>query len=250
MSDSMGRVAAGDAAMEWFNALLQKNVLDRQRWKSRDDLRDAIIHWVEHTYNRRRRQRRLGRLTTFNPVCNTRRTIAVNNPLSPVSSTPSDRGASNQLLGPLTHLGRLSYCRHATRHRHQPVPVVSSSRSHGCDPFRHDPSSRGRSDHATHTKFRHPYQVSMMGRFLPALAAAGGAACRMTVIYRLVSAGSITSSISKCDAMLTALPTSYIRSVICWTVRSRSSGSSVTAIYIRAEHPDTPLSSQVLDRKY
>ena len=65
LSGSMGRVAAaGDnAAMESFNSLLQKNVLDRHRWKTRDDLRYAIIHWVEHTYNRRRRQRRLGRLT-------------------------------------------------------------------------------------------------------------------------------------------------------------------------------------------
>jgi len=65
LSGSMGRVAAaGDnAAMESFNSLLQKNVLNRQQWKTRDDLRYAIIHWVEHTYNRRRRQRRLGRLT-------------------------------------------------------------------------------------------------------------------------------------------------------------------------------------------
>ena len=65
LSGSMGRVAAaGDnAAMESFNALLQKNVLDRQQWKTRDDLRYAIIYWIEHTYNRRRRQRRLGRLT-------------------------------------------------------------------------------------------------------------------------------------------------------------------------------------------
>jgi putative transposase len=61
----MGRVAAaGDnAAMESFNALLQKNVLDQQRWRTREELRYAIIHWIEHTYNRRRRQRRLGRLT-------------------------------------------------------------------------------------------------------------------------------------------------------------------------------------------
>jgi putative transposase len=65
LSGSMGRVAsAGDnAAMESFNALLQKNVLNRRRWRSRSELRYAIIHWIEHTYNRRRRQRRLGRLT-------------------------------------------------------------------------------------------------------------------------------------------------------------------------------------------
>lgn len=62
---SMGRVgAAGDnAAMESFFALLQKNVLDRQRWSTREDLRIAIVTWIERTYHRRRRQARLGRLT-------------------------------------------------------------------------------------------------------------------------------------------------------------------------------------------
>lgn len=62
---SMGRVgAAGDnAAMESFFAVLQKNVLDRHRWDSRDELRAAIIYWIERTYHRRRRQRRLGKLT-------------------------------------------------------------------------------------------------------------------------------------------------------------------------------------------
>ena len=62
---SMGRVGAcGDnAAMESFFALLQKNVLDRQRWATREELRLEIIIWIEATYHRRRRQRRLGRLT-------------------------------------------------------------------------------------------------------------------------------------------------------------------------------------------
>ena len=62
---SMGRVgAAGDnAAMESFFALLQRNVLDRQRWSTRHELRLAIITWIERTYHRRRRQRRLGKLT-------------------------------------------------------------------------------------------------------------------------------------------------------------------------------------------
>jgi len=65
LTGSMGRVGAcGDnAAMESFFALLQKNVLDRQRWNSREQLRLAIITWIERTYHRRRRQRRLGRLT-------------------------------------------------------------------------------------------------------------------------------------------------------------------------------------------
>jgi putative transposase len=65
LTGSMGRVGAcGDnAAMESFFALLQKNVLDRHRWDSREQLRLAIITWIERTYHRRRRQRRLGRLT-------------------------------------------------------------------------------------------------------------------------------------------------------------------------------------------
>jgi putative transposase len=62
---SMGRVGAcGDnAAMESFFALLQKNVLDRRRWHTRDQLRLAIVTWIERTYHRRRRQRALGKLT-------------------------------------------------------------------------------------------------------------------------------------------------------------------------------------------
>ncbi len=61
----MGQVgAAGDnAAMESFSGLLQNNVLDRQRWTSRQQLRIAIITWIERTYHRRRRRTRLGRLT-------------------------------------------------------------------------------------------------------------------------------------------------------------------------------------------
>jgi transposase InsO family protein len=46
-----------------FFSLLQKNVLDRQRWSTRADLRLAIVTWIEKTYHRKRRQRRLGRLT-------------------------------------------------------------------------------------------------------------------------------------------------------------------------------------------
>jgi putative transposase len=62
---SMGRVgAAGDnAAMESFFALLQKNVLDQRSWATRQQLRLAIVTWIEASYHRRRRQRALGRLT-------------------------------------------------------------------------------------------------------------------------------------------------------------------------------------------
>ena len=65
LTGSMGRVSsAGDnAAMESFYSLLQKNVLDRRSWRTRSELAYAIVVWIEHTYNRRRRQRGLGKLT-------------------------------------------------------------------------------------------------------------------------------------------------------------------------------------------
>jgi len=65
LTGSMGRVGAcaDNAAMESFFALLQKHVLDRQRWSTREELRLAIVTWIERTYHRRRRQRRLGKLT-------------------------------------------------------------------------------------------------------------------------------------------------------------------------------------------
>jgi transposase InsO family protein len=66
LQGSMGRVGAcaDNAAMESFFALLQKNVLNRQRtWTTREELRLAIVVWIEKTYHRRRRQDALGRLT-------------------------------------------------------------------------------------------------------------------------------------------------------------------------------------------
>ena len=66
LTGSMGRVAsaADNAATESFHSLLQKNVLDQQKvWRSREELHLAIVTWIEHTYNNRRRQRRLGKLT-------------------------------------------------------------------------------------------------------------------------------------------------------------------------------------------
>ena len=62
---SMGRVGAcaDNAAIESFFSLLQKNVLNRRRWQTRDELRLAIVVWIEKTYHRRRRQDALGRLT-------------------------------------------------------------------------------------------------------------------------------------------------------------------------------------------
>ena len=65
MVGSMGKVgAAGDnAAMESFFALLQNNVLNRHTWQTRQQLRIAIVTWIEKTHHRRRRQDTLSRLT-------------------------------------------------------------------------------------------------------------------------------------------------------------------------------------------
>ena len=65
LKGSMGQVGAcaDNAAMESFFSLLQKNVLDRKWWLTRQELRLAIVYWVEAKYHRKRRQRRLGKLT-------------------------------------------------------------------------------------------------------------------------------------------------------------------------------------------
>ncbi|MGW6144718.1 integrase core domain-containing protein [Streptomyces sp. NPDC055144] len=59
----IGRVGtAGDnAAMESFFSLLQKDVLDRRSWATRQELRIAIVTWIEKTYHQRHRQASLGR---------------------------------------------------------------------------------------------------------------------------------------------------------------------------------------------
>lgn len=50
----MGRVAScGDnAAMESFFSLPQKNVLNRRSWATREELRIAIVTWIERAYHR------------------------------------------------------------------------------------------------------------------------------------------------------------------------------------------------------
>ncbi len=62
---SMGRVAsaADNAAIESFHSLLQKNVLNTRRWETREELRLAIVTWIEKKYHRQRRKRRLGKMT-------------------------------------------------------------------------------------------------------------------------------------------------------------------------------------------
>lgn len=79
MVGSMGRVgAAGDSAARGsFFALLQKNVLDRHTWATRQELRIAIVTWIERTYHRRPRWARLGRLTPVRHETITNTTVAL-----------------------------------------------------------------------------------------------------------------------------------------------------------------------------
>ncbi|TXS43617.1 hypothetical protein EAO72_10735 [Streptomyces sp. or43] len=68
MAGSIGSVgvAADNAAMESSFSLLQKNVLDGPSWVTREELRIAIVSWIERTCHRRCRQASLGRLTSSN----------------------------------------------------------------------------------------------------------------------------------------------------------------------------------------
>jgi putative transposase len=56
-------VLPASPAIESLCSLLQKNVLDRRRWNTREEFRIAIVTWIERTYHRRRRQAAPGRLT-------------------------------------------------------------------------------------------------------------------------------------------------------------------------------------------
>ena len=61
--DGPGRLRRRQRRHGVFFSLLQKNVLDRQPWRTHQQLRIAIVTWIERTYHRRRRQAELGRLT-------------------------------------------------------------------------------------------------------------------------------------------------------------------------------------------
>lgn len=75
MIGSLGRVgsSADNPAMELFFALQKKSVLDSRAWTTCEQMRIAMMTWIERTYHRRRRQARLGRLTPveFEPIMNT-----------------------------------------------------------------------------------------------------------------------------------------------------------------------------------
>lgn len=65
LKQSMGqaRTCADNSAMESFNSLLQKNVLNLKVWESREELGMKIDRWVSENYNSRRRQRNRNMMT-------------------------------------------------------------------------------------------------------------------------------------------------------------------------------------------
>ena len=73
------------------------------------------------------------------------------------------------------------------------------------------------------------HQVSMQVRFLWIRGAGGGIDRRALAMVWRESAGSITSSISKCEAILMALPCSYAFLTICSNASLRLPGSSMAA---------------------
>ena len=86
--------------MESFFALLQRNVLDRQQWATRAELRLAIVTWIERTYHRRRRQRALGKLTPIEfELLHHRR----NRGLTSTPPESTELGAVPRAIGTLRH---------------------------------------------------------------------------------------------------------------------------------------------------
>lgn len=62
---SMGRVASSvdNALIESFWSTMQRELLDRQQWRSREQLASAIFEWIEGWYNPRRRHSSIGHLS-------------------------------------------------------------------------------------------------------------------------------------------------------------------------------------------
>lgn len=50
-----GRIGRGQRGDGIVHCVVQKNALDRRRWRTRNELRYAIINWIENTHIRRQR---------------------------------------------------------------------------------------------------------------------------------------------------------------------------------------------------
>jgi putative transposase len=70
--------AYDDAVIEPWHATLQTELLDRRKWRTRDELRTALFHFIEILYDRRRLHSSLGYLRPVEFGRRYTRTQAVN----------------------------------------------------------------------------------------------------------------------------------------------------------------------------
>jgi putative transposase len=77
---SMGRVASSvdNTMIESFWSTMQRELLDRHRWSTRDQLASAIFEWIEAFYNPVRRHSAIGYLspTAYDALHTTTETAA------------------------------------------------------------------------------------------------------------------------------------------------------------------------------
>lgn len=64
----MGRVASSvdNTMMESFWSTMQRELFDRRRWQTRDELASAIFEWIKAFYNPVRRHSSIGNLSPAN----------------------------------------------------------------------------------------------------------------------------------------------------------------------------------------
>src|SRR5262249_57037784 len=77
------------------------------------------------------------------------------------------------------------------------------------------------------------HHVSTQVRFLPSRGLGGGAARSALITHWRESIGSITSSISRCDAILMPFPCWYSFATICSNSALRATGSSTASSSLR-----------------
>jgi hypothetical protein len=101
--------------METIIGLLQKNLLDTRRWETREELRLAIVTWIETKYDRRRPQRALGKLTIHQAFQRTGQPLA-------------DR---MRLRGTTMSASSSTGCGMPTKHRRLPLLAATLARDGG-----------------------------------------------------------------------------------------------------------------------
>ncbi|XUK64141.1 hypothetical protein ABMA10_19430 [Plantibacter sp. RU18] len=83
-----------------------------RRWQSRQELRLEIVIWIERTYHRRRRQRRLGRLTIEFEI--------THRPLTRPDNPKQDESTESTSVSDALGAGRVSTRTHHRQHPRRP----------------------------------------------------------------------------------------------------------------------------------